>query len=80
MATKIKSVLAREVLDSRGFPTVQADVILGNGKRRRIGGAARNHSRSQRHQPPALQQTFPPSGTFSHMYHYATFIVMRQYH
>jgi len=31
MATKIKRVLAREVLDSRGFPTVQADVILENG-------------------------------------------------
>ena len=31
MATKIRSILAREVLDSRGFPTVQADVILENG-------------------------------------------------
>ena len=31
MTTKIKKILAREVLDSRGFPTVQADVILDNG-------------------------------------------------
>jgi enolase len=31
MATKIQTILAREVLDSRGFPTVQADVILDNG-------------------------------------------------
>ncbi len=34
---KIKSVKAREILDSRGFPTVQADVILQNGI---IGSAA----------------------------------------
>jgi enolase len=27
----IKNITAREVLDSRGFPTVQADVILNNG-------------------------------------------------
>jgi enolase len=31
MTAKIKTVLAREVLDSRGFPTVQADVVLDNG-------------------------------------------------
>lgn len=31
MKTKIGKVSAREVLDSRGFPTVQADVILNNG-------------------------------------------------
>ncbi|HXF75968.1 MAG TPA: phosphopyruvate hydratase, partial [Methylomirabilota bacterium] len=31
MTTKIKTLLAREVLDSRGLPTVQADVILDNG-------------------------------------------------
>jgi enolase len=30
MTAKIKNILAREVLDSRGFPTVQADVILDN--------------------------------------------------
>jgi enolase len=30
MTTKIKKLAAREVLDSRGFPTVQADVILDN--------------------------------------------------
>jgi len=28
---KIKSVLAREILDSRGNPTVEVDVVLGNG-------------------------------------------------
>jgi enolase len=31
MTARIQSVFAREVLDSRGFPTVQADVILDNG-------------------------------------------------
>ena len=31
MTSMIKTILAREVLDSRGFPTVQADVILDNG-------------------------------------------------
>ena len=30
MTVKIKNILAREVLDSRGFPTIQADVILDN--------------------------------------------------
>ncbi|ACC97927.1 Phosphopyruvate hydratase [Elusimicrobium minutum Pei191] len=29
--SKIKQVIAREVLDSRGFPTVEADVILTSG-------------------------------------------------
>ena len=28
---KIQKILAREVLDSRGFPTVEADVYLENG-------------------------------------------------
>ena len=28
---KIKKVLAREILDSRGNPTVEVDVILENG-------------------------------------------------
>ena len=31
MTAKIKNILGREVLDSRGMPTVQADVILDNG-------------------------------------------------
>jgi len=31
MSTKIKSVHAREILDSRGNPTVEVDVILENG-------------------------------------------------
>jgi enolase len=31
MTTKIEKLAAREVLDSRGFPTVQADIILDNG-------------------------------------------------
>jgi enolase len=31
MATKIKQVLAREILDSRGWPTVEATIILDNG-------------------------------------------------
>src|SRR5574344_1321650 len=29
--TKIKNVIAREILDSRGNPTVEVDVILENG-------------------------------------------------
>ena len=29
--SKIKSIVAREIMDSRGFPTVQADVTLSNG-------------------------------------------------
>ncbi len=31
MDAKIKKVIAREILDSRGFPTVEADVYLSNG-------------------------------------------------
>jgi len=31
MDAKIKKVVAREILDSRGFPTVEADVYLSNG-------------------------------------------------
>ncbi len=31
MEAKIKSVVAREILDSRGFPTVEADVTLTDG-------------------------------------------------
>jgi len=31
MTARISRILAREVLDSRGFPTVQADVVLNNG-------------------------------------------------
>ena len=30
--TKIKSILAREILDSRGNPTVEVDVLLDDGK------------------------------------------------
>jgi len=28
---KIKKIIAREILDSRGNPTVEVDVILDNG-------------------------------------------------
>ena len=31
MDVKIKKVIAREILDSRGFPTVEADICLSNG-------------------------------------------------
>ncbi len=31
MKTAIKKITAREILDSRGFPTVEADVFLNNG-------------------------------------------------
>jgi enolase len=37
MANRIRSIVAREILDSRGNPTVEADVILDNGT---IGRAA----------------------------------------
>ena len=29
--SKIKKILAREILDSRGNPTVEVDVVLENG-------------------------------------------------
>jgi enolase len=29
--TQIQRVLAREILDSRGFPTLEAEVYLSNG-------------------------------------------------
>ena len=35
MSTKIKSVHGREILDSRGNPTVEADVVLEGGIRGR---------------------------------------------
>ena len=31
MDAKIKKVVAREILDSRGYPTVEADIYLSNG-------------------------------------------------
>ena len=31
MDAKIKKITAREILDSRGFPTVEADVTLTDG-------------------------------------------------
>ena len=31
--TKIKNIIGRQVFDSRGFPTVEAEVILENGIR-----------------------------------------------
>ncbi len=37
MNTKIKKISAREILDSRGFPTVEADILLADGS---IGRAA----------------------------------------
>jgi enolase len=44
MTAKIKELSAREVLDSRGVPTVQADVILDNklvGRATAPAGASR---------------------------------------
>ncbi len=34
MTTKIESLQAREILDSRGNPTIEVDVILEGGARR----------------------------------------------
>src|SRR3990167_6947698 len=31
--TQIKSIIAREILDSRGYPTVEAEVLLSTGER-----------------------------------------------
>ena len=31
MADRIKQIKAREILDSRGFPTVECDIILESG-------------------------------------------------
>ena len=31
--TKIKNIIGRQVFDSRGFPTVEAEIILENGIR-----------------------------------------------
>ena len=28
--TKIKNIISRQILDSRGFPTIETDVILEN--------------------------------------------------
>src|SRR3990167_2737649 len=33
--TQIKTIAAREILDSRGYPTVEADVILTTGEQGR---------------------------------------------
>ena len=30
--SKIKDIKAREILDSRGNPTIEVDIILDNGK------------------------------------------------
>ena len=38
----IVDVIAREVLDSRGMPTVEADVLLESGV---LGRAAQDHAR-----------------------------------
>ena len=29
--SKIKNIISRQILDSRGYPTVETDVILENG-------------------------------------------------
>ena len=29
--TSIKNIISRQILDSRGYPTVETDVILDNG-------------------------------------------------
>ena len=39
MSTKIQSVHGREILDSRGNPTVEADVVL-EGEDSRAGGGS----------------------------------------
>ena len=43
MDAKIKKVAAREILDSRGFPTVETDVNLSNGSFGRAAYPARFH-------------------------------------
>ena len=31
MATTIQNILSRQILDSRGFPTIETDIILSDG-------------------------------------------------
>jgi enolase len=54
MTAKIKTILAREVLDSRGLPTVQADVILDDGMLGRAtapsGASTGKREANERHQ------------------------------
>ena len=45
---RIKKVWAREILDSRGNPTVEVDVVLDNGVLGRAGGAFRGVNRRER--------------------------------
>ena len=51
MKTKIRSVTAREVIDSRGNPTLEADVVLESGAvammRLRTGTSRRRSQRSE---------------------------------
>ena len=45
---RIQSVFAREILDSRGFPTVEVDVELGNGVVGRGRAPSGAHARRRR--------------------------------
>lgn len=40
MANRIRSIVAREILDSIGNPTIEADVLLDNGALGRADGVA----------------------------------------
>ena len=55
--SSIVDVIAREVLDSRGFPTVEADVLLESGEMGRAAvpsGAAACSPLKMRHANPSL--------------------------
>src|ERR1700683_604508 len=53
MSTKIQSVRGREILDSRGNPTVEADVILEDGSRGRA--AVPSGASTGEHEAPELR-------------------------
>ena len=48
MPPKIAKIIGREILDSRGNPTVEVDVILSDGTLRTSGGSLRRFDGLQR--------------------------------
>ena len=44
--TAIVDIIGREILDSRGNPTVEVDVVLEDGMRPRRGAIGRLHRRA----------------------------------
>ena len=59
--SKVKKIIGREILDSRGNPTVEVDVILENGVLGRAGRSFRRFDRRERGPRAARrrQETLP---------------------